>query len=265
MLPTATQCICSSSQKRNQNGSASSEDFDILLDLGAKIMQAVESVKKPRPSGQRLKPKSFYEWAMTVISRSPEDIGGVGQRSLYKQCCWKNRGASPFTLQRRRMFVANDGDIGEMSAAAARILTFAAAAPMSRRDGCPNPVSNQHRQERQRDRPTMKLWLIVSLPLYILDQTTKALVLLISRDEMLPIIPGVFNRFNVEPPRLLRMLKDNNLFFIAAACRLDQFSRVLQRRLYRLGSRWAAALLIPNVAGNLTDRIRYGYVVDFLD
>ena len=206
---------------------------------------------------------------MTVISRSPEDIGGVGQRSLlsFDLVIEESGSFSVHASKTSNVRCERAGDIGEMSAAAARILTFAAAAPVCSPRRLPQPCeSNQHRQE-QRDRPTMKLWLIVSLPLHILDQTTKALVLQhISTNEMLPIIPGVFNRINVQNTgAAFGMLKDNNLFFIALSARLDRSrgSRT-QRRLYRLGSRWAAALLM-SVAGNLTDRIRYGYVVDFLD
>ncbi len=115
----------------------------------------------------------------------------------------------------------------------------------------------------------MKLWLIVSLPLYILDQTTKALVLQhISTDEMVPIIPGVFNLVNVQNTgAAFGMLKDNNLFFIAlSACALLVLAVLARKGVFSdWTSRWAAALLIPGVAGNLTDRIRYGHVVDFLD
>ena len=50
----------------------------------------------------------------------------------------------------------------------------------------------------------MKLWLPVSLPLYILDQLTKALVLAhISTDELIPIIPRRFSissRFTTPAP-----------------------------------------------------------------
>jgi signal peptidase II len=115
----------------------------------------------------------------------------------------------------------------------------------------------------------MKLWLFVSLPLYILDQLTKALVLgHISTDEMIPIIPGFFNLVQVHNTgAAFGMLKDNNLFFVA----LSFSALILLATLAWKGvfvdwtSRWAGALLVAGVAGNLTDRLLHGHVVDFLD
>ena len=62
----------------------------------------------------------------------------------------------------------------------------------------------------------MKLWLFVSLPLYILDQLTKSLVLKhISTDELIPVIPGFFNLVQVHNTgAAFGMLRDNNLFFV---------------------------------------------------
>jgi signal peptidase II len=115
----------------------------------------------------------------------------------------------------------------------------------------------------------MKLWLLVSLPLYILDQLTKALVLgNISTDEMIPVIPGFFNLVQVHNTgAAFGMLKDNNLFFVA----LSFSALILLAILAWKGvfvdwtSRWAGALLVAGVAGNLTDRLLHGHVVDFLD
>ena len=66
----------------------------------------------------------------------------------------------------------------------------------------------------------MKLWLSVSLPLYVLDQITKALVLAkISTDEIVPVIPGFFNLVQVHNTgAAFGMLRDNNLFFIVLSC-----------------------------------------------
>ena len=115
----------------------------------------------------------------------------------------------------------------------------------------------------------MKLWLLVSLPLYILDQLTKALVLgHISTDEMIPVIPGFFNLVQVHNTgAAFGMMKDNNLFFVA----LSFSALILLAILAWKGvfvdwtSRWASALLVAGVAGNLTDRLLHGHVVDFLD
>lgn len=115
----------------------------------------------------------------------------------------------------------------------------------------------------------MKLWLTIALPAYLLDQFTKWLVLRnISTDEVIPVIPGFFNLVQVHNTgAAFGMLSNNNVFFIALASVAlivlavltwkgvfaDRFSQV------------AAALLAGGVAGNLTDRLLHGYVVDFLD
>lgn len=115
----------------------------------------------------------------------------------------------------------------------------------------------------------MKLWLPVSLPLYILDQLTKALVLAhISTDELIPVIPGFFNLVQVHNTgAAFGMLRDNNLFFVILS-----FSALIILALLTWKdvfvdwtSRWAGALLVAGVAGNLTDRLLHGHVVDFLD
>jgi signal peptidase II len=115
----------------------------------------------------------------------------------------------------------------------------------------------------------MKLWLSVSLPLYLIDQLAKALVLVhISTDEMIPIIPGFFNLVQVHNTgAAFGMLKDNNLFFVVlSVCALAILAFLGWKGIFVDGpSRWAAALLVAGIAGNLTDRILHGHVVDFLD
>jgi signal peptidase II len=115
----------------------------------------------------------------------------------------------------------------------------------------------------------MKLWLRISLPLYLLDQLTKALVLrYVSADEMIPIIPGFFNLVQVHNTgAAFGMLKDNNLFFMVLSFSALVILLVLEGKgvFTDRTSRWAAALLAAGVAGNLTDRILYGHVIDFLD
>ena len=63
------------------------------------------------------------------------------------------------------------------------------------------------------------------------------------------------------------MLRDNNLFFVILS-----FSALIILALLTWKdvfvdwtSRWAGALLVAGVAGNLTDRLLHGHVVDFLD
>jgi signal peptidase II len=115
----------------------------------------------------------------------------------------------------------------------------------------------------------MKLLSFITLPLYLLDQVTKWLVLrFISTDEFVPVIPGFFYLVQVHNTgAAFGMLKNNNLFFMILA----SFALILVAVLARRGafadasSRVGAALLVSGVLGNLTDRILHGYVIDFLD
>lgn len=115
----------------------------------------------------------------------------------------------------------------------------------------------------------MKLLLFVTLPLYLLDQVTKWLVLrFISSDEFVPVIPGFFYLVQVHNTgAAFGMLKDNNVFFMLLATVALILVAVFARRgaFADAPSRFGAALLVSGVLGNLTDRILHGYVVDFLD
>jgi signal peptidase II len=115
----------------------------------------------------------------------------------------------------------------------------------------------------------MKLLLFLSLPLYLLDQVTKWLVLrFISTDEFVPVIPGFFYLVQVHNTgAAFGMLKDNNLFFTILATAALILVAVFARRgaFADAPSRFGAALLVSGVLGNLTDRILHGYVIDFLD
>jgi signal peptidase II len=115
----------------------------------------------------------------------------------------------------------------------------------------------------------MKLWLSLSLPLYVLDQVTKALVVAkISTDEIVPVIPGFFNLVQVHNTgAAFGMLRDNNLFFIVISCAALIILGILGwKKVFADGvSRWAAALLVAGICGNLTDRLIHGHVIDFLD
>lgn len=115
----------------------------------------------------------------------------------------------------------------------------------------------------------MKLWLQVALPLYLLDQLSKWLVLRnISPEEIVPIIPGFFSLVQVHNTgAAFGMLSNNNAFFIGLSSLAMIVLAVLTWRGYfqDLLAQWAGAILVAGVAGNLTDRLLHGHVVDFLD
>jgi signal peptidase II len=115
----------------------------------------------------------------------------------------------------------------------------------------------------------MKLLLFITLPLYLVDQLTKWLVLrFISTDEFVPVIPGFFYLVQVHNTgAAFGMLKNNNLFFMILASVALVLVAIFARRgaFADAPSRVGAALIVSGVLGNLTDRILHGYVVDFLD
>lgn len=115
----------------------------------------------------------------------------------------------------------------------------------------------------------MRLLLFLTLPLYVLDQITKFLVLAtIPPHVSIEVIPGFFNLVQVHNTgAAFGMFKDNNLFFIGLASVALVVLAVMARRgcFMDKPTRIGAALLASGVLGNLTDRLIHGYVVDFLD
>ena len=115
----------------------------------------------------------------------------------------------------------------------------------------------------------MRLLLLLTLPLYILDQITKFLVLAnIPTHVSIEVIPGFFNLVQVHNTgAAFGMLKDNNWFFIGlASVALIAIAVMAWRGCFLdTPTRLGAALLTSGILGNLTDRLLHGYVVDFLD
>ena len=114
----------------------------------------------------------------------------------------------------------------------------------------------------------MKLILFVSLPLYALDQLTKHLVLrFISPYEARIIVPDFFSLVNVtNTGAAFGSFKGNNVFFILISIIALIVVTILLVR-PRLPDAWrdlSLALLLAGILGNLTDRLLYGHVIDFL-
>ena len=114
--------------------------------------------------------------------------------------------------------------------------------------------------------PTAVAWsLIVALALA--DQLTKILTLrFIPYQESIPVIPGFFNLTHLHNTgAAFSMLHDNNLFFILLSGAVFIALIVLRRHFTGLLMHWGWILLLSGIIGNVTDRIRLGHVVDFLD
>jgi signal peptidase II len=113
----------------------------------------------------------------------------------------------------------------------------------------------------------MKFIFFLSLPLYALDQWSKHLVLANIDEHPYTVVPGFFDLVNVtNTGAAFGSFKNNNTFFVAlSSCALLFVLTLLLRR--RTPDAWrdvSLALLLAGVLGNLTDRLLYGHVIDFL-
>jgi signal peptidase II len=114
----------------------------------------------------------------------------------------------------------------------------------------------------------MKFILFLSLPLYAIDQLTKQLILrFVSPEEPRILIADFFSLVNVtNTGAAFGSFRDNNAFFIAiSSVALVVVLGLLLRS--RIPDRWrdlSLALLLAGIVGNLTDRLLYGHVIDFL-
>src|SRR5437762_8238843 len=115
----------------------------------------------------------------------------------------------------------------------------------------------------------MKFIFFLSLPLYALDQWTKHLVLrLIGPEEPGRIvIADFFSLVNVtNTGAAFGSFRNNNTFFIviSSVALLVVLVLLLRRRLPDVWRDVSLALLLAGILGNLTDRLLYGHVIDFL-
>ena len=114
----------------------------------------------------------------------------------------------------------------------------------------------------------MRFILFLSLPLYALDQLTKQLVLRsISPYDARIVVPDFFNLVNVtNTGAAFGSFKGNNTFFVIISIIALVVVTVLLTRHHR-SDPWrdvSLALLLAGILGNLTDRLVYGHVIDFL-
>src|SRR5437773_4926847 len=114
----------------------------------------------------------------------------------------------------------------------------------------------------------MKFILFLSLPLYALDQWTKHLVLrFVSPEEPRIIISNFFHLVNVtNTGAAFGSFRNNNTFFIviSSIALLIVVGLLMRRRLPDFWRDASLALLLAGILGNLTDRLLYGHVIDFL-
>jgi signal peptidase II len=124
----------------------------------------------------------------------------------------------------------------------------------------------------------MKFILGISVPLFILDQLTKLVILKTFPNvpppyEHIPVIPGFFNLTRVHNTGMAFGLLNGNpysnyIFGVVALVALVVIGTMWRKDAFpdRL-SKVSVSLLLAGIMGNLTDRMipGRGYVVDFLD
>ncbi len=114
----------------------------------------------------------------------------------------------------------------------------------------------------------MKHIFFLSLPLYVLDQWTKQLVLrFINPDEPRIVISNFFHLVNVtNTGAAFGSFRNNNTFFVAisAVALVVVVALLVRRRSRDVWRDVSLALLLAGILGNLTDRLLYGHVIDFL-
>ncbi len=114
----------------------------------------------------------------------------------------------------------------------------------------------------------LRLFFLVTIPLYVLDQLTKwATLEFIPLHHEIPIIPGFFNLVHVtNTGSAFGLMKGwfNFHVIFGALMAVVMFVLLFRKSTDQL-TRLASALILSGIFGNITDRLRFGHVVDFLD
>ena len=114
----------------------------------------------------------------------------------------------------------------------------------------------------------LRLLFFLTIPLYVLDQLTKwATLAYIPLHHEIPIIPGFFNLVHVTNTGsafgLMRGWFNFHVVF-GTIMAVVMFVLLFRKSTDQL-TRFASALILSGIFGNITDRIIHGHVIDFLD
>ena len=114
----------------------------------------------------------------------------------------------------------------------------------------------------------VRLLFLLTVPLYVLDQLTKwATLAYIPLHHEIPVIPGFFNLVHVtnigSAFGLMRGWFNFHIIF-GAVMAVVMFILLFRKPTDQL-TRFASALILSGIFGNITDRIIHGHVIDFLD
>lgn len=112
------------------------------------------------------------------------------------------------------------------------------------------------------------MWILILIPLVVLaDQLTKFLALhFLSETPSLPLIQNIFHLTLVKNTGVaFGLLRHASSHIILLTVVSAAVLFVILFRAKRLYDRFALGLILGGAVGNLIDRLRFGYVVDFLD
>lgn len=102
-----------------------------------------------------------------------------------------------------------------------------------------------------------------------LDQLTKFIVQgAMQPGESIPVISGIFHiTYVLNAGAAFGILENQRIFFLATAMLLVAAAAFFWRKIAseRLVTRLGTAMLLGGAVGNMIDRVRTGYVVDFFD
>ena len=115
----------------------------------------------------------------------------------------------------------------------------------------------------------MIIWLAIIIGAVVLDQVTKILaVTFLDPDSPFVLIDGVFSFTYVENEgAAFGMLSDHRWIFMVISC-VAIIAMLIYLWKFRPQSKWACvaiSFIIGGGIGNMIDRVRLGYVIDFLD
>lgn len=104
---------------------------------------------------------------------------------------------------------------------------------------------------------------------YLLDRLTKLLAFSgLSDSQSITVIPNIFHiTLVLNKGVAFGLLKDQKVLFISVSLLAILFIMVYASRHRAMGAILSSSLglILGGAAGNLVDRIRFGYVIDFID
>ena len=114
------------------------------------------------------------------------------------------------------------------------------------------------------------LYFSTVLAVYLLDQFSKHIVMaFLGPGSSIPVVKGVFHLTLVSNTgAAFGIFKERPMLFVVIAVLFSLLVivfMIVKRRALSMIDKISLSLILGGTLGNLTDRLRFGYVVDFLD